>query len=207
MPNALPHKEEQAVEAQRLADEGRTVGLRCLATATLYLAQKAVASVTGSTSDVFLREAVRDLQAVRNEPEFLRALDADLSASTDAVEQLLVEAMSDGLEREMAFLVTQFKGMSFEMTDLERIQMHGYPIQGHTVAEISKYMHSGLRYEIDGALASPLVGDSSVKSVPQFLGAIVQRFSDRVSGAVQEAYYAGVQLASRMAAQAVADAG
>jgi len=206
VPNALPHKEDEAKEAQRLADSAHAVGMQCLTTSTLYLAQHAVSIVYDSAAEVSLKEAAKDLQSIRHDPAFVRAMNDDITASTDAVEELLLEAMEDGLEREMAFQVTQFKGMSFKLTTAERELMHGYPIQGHTCGEISRFMHSSLRYETDGVLGGPLVGDSSVKAVPQYLGGVVTRFADRVSAAVQEAFYAGVHLATRMTAQAVANA-
>ncbi len=206
MPNALPHKEDEAKQAQRLADSAHAVGMQCLTTSTLYLAQHAVSIVYDSAAEVSLKEAAKDLQAIRHDPAFVRAMDDDITASIDAVEELLLEAMEDGLESEMAFQVTQFKGMTFKISIAEREQMHGYPIQGHTCNEISAFMHNSLRYETDGVLGGPLVGDSSVKAIPQYLGGVVNRFADRVSSAVQEAFYAGIQLAMRMTAQAVSDA-
>lgn len=180
--------------------------MRCISLTTLYLAKKAVQIVAGSTPAT-LASGVAELQSVRNEPEFMQALDQDLTSSTDAVEELIVEAVAAGLQRQMTALAKSVTGLSFKFTDEDEMLIRGYPIHGHTPHEASAYMHDALKYEVNGVLAGPLTGDSSVQALPQFLGGTVQRFGDRVSAMVQEAYYAGIQLAMRMAAQAVTDAG
>lgn len=203
MANALPHREDEAREVAQLAEEGRALGLRALSSTTLRLAQAAVEGVLRATAASSPAEVVRELREVRADPALSRALEDDLAASQQAVEAALLEALNDGVDREMRFQVTQVEGLRWEQTPADESAARGYPILGHTAAEMSEFMHAGLRYEVSGALAGPLVGDSAVESTPQLVGDVVNRFGDRVASAVEEAYYAGVQQAVRMTARAV----
>jgi hypothetical protein len=186
--------------------EARAVGLRCLGSTTLKLAQKAVEIALTSTSELSLKESVQDLRDVRGDPTFNQAIDTDLAASEDAVGELLIEALQAGLESELSHQKTRVRGLVYQITPAEEEMMAGYPIQGHTPSEMSASMHAKLRYEVNGTMASPLIGDSEAASMPQLLGGVVQRFADSCANAAEEAYYAGTQLAIRMVAKAIREA-
>jgi hypothetical protein len=201
------HKAAQASSTKQLADAARKVGVRALASSTLVLAEKAVTAALSSTTEVALGEAARDLQQIRHDPAFIDALETDLTQSQEAVEEQMLEAMEEGLQSEMTWQVLQIRGLRWRMTDADRMLLSGYPVQGHTVREISKYMHDQLRYETLGLMASPLDGSAPLGSMQQTLGALVTRFGDRTAGAAEEAYYAGVQLGMRLTAEAISNAG
>ncbi len=174
--------------------------MRCLATSTLVLAKRSAQAI--GTED--LKNSIRDMRA---DPVFNQALDSDLQASEDSLVDLLYEAIEAGVEAEMAHQVTRIRGLKYKTTDADRQLMAGYPIQGHTAAEMSASMHQQLRYEVIGVVAQGACGDAELRGMPQILGGTVQRFADRVAVAIEEAYYAGTQLATRMTAQAVTNAG
>lgn len=154
-------------------------------------------------SDPTLRDAVLDLKTVRGDREFTLALDGDLAASEDAVAELLLEAIQAGLESEMIAQMAAVQGLTFELTQADLDICAGYPIHGHTPLEMSHDMHGRLRYQVNGVTAAPLIGDAVAESMPQLLGGVVTQFSDACGGAVEEAYYAGTQLAMRMVAHAL----
>lgn len=200
------HKAAQTASASQLADAARKVGVRALASSTIVLAEKAVAAALSSTTEVTLGEAAKDLRQIRSDPAFIDALDTDIAQSQEAAEELMLEAMEEGLQSEMAWQATQIQGLKWEMTEADRMLLAAYPIQGHTPKEVSKYMHEQLRYEVFGIMASPLDGSSPLGSMQQTIGSVVTRFGDRVAGAVDEAYFAGVQLGMRTTAEAISNA-
>lgn len=197
MANALPHKPEQLQEAESLADEARFVGKKVFSAPTITLAPVLINGLIDKKDAVPMSEVAGDVRLLRTDGRFNRALTADLDISEEIIADRMLHAMSKGYASEMEFQVTQIKGLSYEVTDQDHADMRDYPIQGHTCAEISNYMHRGLRYEIEGLLASPLVGDIQADSLPTFIGSSMQRFGDRCAGAVDEAYFAGVQMALR----------
>lgn len=200
------HKAAQAADAERWNAAGQKIGKRALSSTTLEVARKAVTKVTETKTRSAMNEPVADLMELRSDAGLQRAMDEDMTASSDAVEEVLLEAMEDGLDSEMRWQVTQFSGMNWELGDEDRMMLSGYPIQGHTAHEISAYMHEQLRYEVAGIAAGPVDGSTLVATVPEQLSQLVERFGGRVGGAVQEAYYAGVQLAVRMIAEAISNA-
>lgn len=197
------HKANEASQADKLGADGAKLGLKVLSASTMAFAQGAAAKAAGDKSRAPLNEGASDLMDVRSSSRFTKALDNDLVASQESVTEALLVAMETGLDEEMVWQAQQFKGMKWDMNDSDRELLHSYPIQGHTAFEMSQYMHNQIRYEVNGTVAAPLDGSSPIDSVPEALGTVVQRFSDRVSKAVMEAYFAGVQLGVRMAAEAV----
>ncbi len=109
----------------------------------------------------------------------------------------MLDALRQGYSSEMAFQITQIEGLSSSVTGNDLSNMRDYPIQGHTCAEISAYMHNSLRYEISGLLAMPLVGGTDIDTLIGLMGSASQRFGDRCGSAVEEAFYAGTQMAIR----------
>lgn len=206
MADLTEHKAAQSANASRLGDEARKVGRRALSSTTLEVARRAVASVTETTTRAPLGETSSDVGELRSSQPLTTALDDDITASEDATLELMLEAMEDGLDSEMRWQVTQIKGLTWELTAIDRGMLPGYPIQGHTASEISTYMHNQLRYEVNGITAGPIDGSSLVSSVPEALGDLTRRFGDRVAGAVEEAYFAGVQLGVRTTAEALSRA-
>jgi hypothetical protein len=200
------HKAAQEADAARLSEDAARIGRRALSSVTLEVARRAVASVTETKSRTALDEAVADVAELRSSPELANALEDDLSASQDAVLELMLEAMEEGLDSEMRWQVTQVRGLKWTMTEIDRNALPGYPIQGHTAAEMSAYMHAQLKYEVAGVTAAPLDGSSIVASVPEQLGDLMRRFGDRVGTAINEAYFAGVQLGVRSVAEAISNA-
>lgn len=200
------HKAAQAANADRLGEEAARIGRRVLSATTLEVARRAVASVTETTTRAPLGETSADVADLRSSMLLTDALDEDIVGSQDAVLELLLEAMEDGLDSEMRWQVTQIKGLTWDLSPVDRGMLPGYPIQGHTAAEMSAYMHDQLRYEVNGITAAPIDGSSLVASIPEQLGDLTRRFGDRVAGAVREAYFAGVQLGVRTTAEALSRA-
>ena len=207
MPSLSEHKASQANESEAWAADAEKIGKKVLSASTVEAARRAVVAVTDTTSRTALDEAVADIGDLRASPSLASSLDDDMVASQEAVLEIMLEAMEEGLDSEMRWQTTQVDGLKWELTDEDSMQLAGYPIQGHTAAEISTYMHTQLRYEVAGITASPLDGSTDVSTVPSQLLALVDRFSGRCANAVREAYYAGVQLGVRMTAEAIANAG
>lgn len=206
MADISAHKATQLAEAERWGATGAKIGSRALSSTTMEVARKAVASVAGTKTRVALNESAADVNDLRASPSLRSALEEDMAASNAAVLELMLEAMEDGLDSEMRWQTTQVNGMKWELTAEDSALLPSYPIQGHTSAEISDYMHTQLLYEVAGITAGPLDGSELVSSVPDQLAALVTRFGDRVSAAAKEAYFAGVQLAVRMVAEAITNA-
>lgn len=200
------HKAAQAANADRLGEEATKIGRRALSSTTLEIARRAVAAVAETTTRAPLGESAADVADLRSSMPLTDALDEDMIASQDAVLELMLEAMEDGLDSEMRWQVTQIKGLTWDLSPVDRGMLPGYPIQGHTASEISTYMHAQLRYEVNGITAAPLDGSALVASIPEALGDLARRFGDRVAGAVREAYFAGVQLGVRTTAEALSRA-
>lgn len=169
----------------------------------MVAANKVVRDAVGSSSRAPLAETTADMMSVRSDPDVVQSLDTDLSESTDAVVELLLEAMENGLDSEMRWQATQIPALRWELSDRERAMLPAYPIQGHMSKEVAEYMHLQLRYEVNAMLAGPLDGSSSVDVIPEQLGALTIKFGDRVGGAVSEAFFAGVQLGVRTVAEAI----
>ena len=204
MANVIPQRKAQVAEAEHLGKDARLVGMRCVASSTLFLAQSLLKSIDGFNQS--MHEGERAMALVRSDPEFQTALDNDIIASTSAVHELLVEAMGSALSSEMMHLQKQMRGLVFKFTDEDEMIINSFPIHGHDARELASYMHDGLRHEVIGVMSEPLSGVSNDKTVPQQLGLVVQRFADKTEAAVVEAYFAGLQLAMRMIAQAINNA-
>jgi hypothetical protein len=200
------HKAVQADQADKLGVDATKIGRRVLSSTTTTVAQRVVLKLTESKTRAPLGEATADVSELRSSPDLTTSLDDDLAASQDAVLELLLEAMEEGLESEMHWQTTQVKGLTWRTSALDLAALAGYPIQGHTAFEMSSYMHNQLRYEVEGLTAAPLDGSSVVTSVPEALGDLSRRFGDRVASAVREAYFAGVQLGLRTTAEAIVNA-
>lgn len=197
------HKAAQAANADRLGEDAAKIGKRALSSTTLEVARRAVAMVADTSSRAPLGEAAADIADLRSSAPLIGALDEDLTASEDAVLELMLEAMEDGLDSEMRWQVTQIKGLVWDLSPLDRGMLPAYPIQGHTASEISLHMHNQLRYEVGGITGAPIDGSSLVSSIPEQLGDLTRRFGDRTAAAVREAYFAGIQLGVRTVAEAL----
>jgi hypothetical protein len=203
VPNALPHRKDQADAAARLGERAAATGRRVLSSDTLAAAYTSVTKALNVKGDGPINAAATDVRALRADDGFNSKLNTDLADNQGQITSQMLAAMEQGYTSELDFQVGQIKGLHYNVTSRDRADMADYPIQGHTCAEISRYMHDGLRYELTGLLYSPLNGDSSVKTLASLLGAATNRFGDRCSGAVQEAFYAGVQMALRGVADAM----
>lgn len=203
MANALPHRETLALVAKGLGEDARLLGVQALSGATMAAATKLVGSVLANSGAGPVGEAAGDVRTLRMDPAFNMSMMRDLTKSQQKMTEKMLLALEAGYSDEMAFQITQIAGLSFTVTDADRRDMRDYPIQGHTCAEISQYMHNSIRYEVTGLLSSPLTGDSEVSTLNDLLAVAANRFGDRCSTAVQEAYYAGTQMALRGVATAL----
>lgn len=200
------HKAAQDLEAADLSAVASKVGRRALSATTLRIAQHVLDAAMVENGKAPLNETAADMSAVRSDPQLRKALEEDIEASRDATLDLVLAAMENGLDAEMRWQTTQFKGMTWEMTTSDTTVLNGYPVQGHTPAELVKHMHDQLRYEVVGLISAPLDGSTSANTLPEQVSSLLTRFGDRVGGAVSEGYFAGVQLGVRTAAEAIANA-
>lgn len=200
------HKAAQAADANALAANANKVGRRALSSSTLLIAQHVLDQAMRDSGKPPLNETAADMLAVRSDPKLRQALEEDLELSRDAVLDLVLQAMEDGLDTEMTWQASQFKGMTWTMTTSDTVTLNGYPIQGHMPYELVAYMHSQLGYEVAGLISAPLDGSTSAGSLSAQLEALLTKFGERVGGAVSEAYFAGVQLGVRTTAEAIANA-
>lgn len=164
---------------------------------TLEAARALVAKVLENSGAGPIGEAAGDVRVLRTDLTLNGNLLGDLDYSQMALTEAMLSALEQGCVDEMAHQVTAIRGLTFSVTSQDREDMAAYPVQGHTCDEISQYLHDNLRYEVSGMLASPLVGDSQLDSLPQLLGDLSTRFGARCATAVAEAYFAGVQMAIR----------
>ncbi len=203
MANVLPHKVEQAQAASTLGDEAQALGVAVISKATADFAVQLVKRVIEYSGGGPIGEAAGDVRVLRRDPDFNTSLNKDLKLSELTMTARMLEALEMGYRQEMDFQVTQIKGLSYRITDADRRDFADYPIQGHTCAEISRYTHDAIRYEVTGLLGAPLVGDSQVGIMPELLGQAAKRFGDRCYSSVVEAFYAGTQMALRGVATAL----
>jgi hypothetical protein len=201
--NALPHRPEQIKQAEDLAEEARFLGKKVFSVPTITIAPALVENLYELGDNGPIGEAASDIRALRKDSRFNQALTQDLAISQEIITDAMLDALAAGYVSEMDFQVTQITGLTYKLTDNDALDMHDYPIQGHTCAEISEFMHQSLRYEIEGLLASPLVGDFQISTLPDFIGAAMTRFGDKCANAIDEAYFAGIQMALRGVAKAI----
>lgn len=203
MADVLPYKRVQAAEAASFSEEARSLGKRVFSARTLAAAQATVLRLMAVSGGSPLGEAASDVRALRGGSEYVSSLALDLYPSDVALRQLMLDAMARGYESEGRNQAKAVKGLTVTVTDQDRRDMEDYPIQGHRIFEISRHMHEAVRYEADGLLAGPLVGDANPNTVSLLLGDLATRFGDRCAVAVGEAYYSGVQMAMRAVASAI----
>ncbi len=203
MPNALPHREIQAAAAAGFGEEAQALGRRVLSLNTLTAAQALVSMILTDSGAGPIGEAAGDVRTLRSNGGFNVPLMRDLNTSTVALAKLMLQALEKGYIAEMEYQVTQFKGLSYSVTEMDRIDMRDYPVQGHTCAEISVQMHNSFRYQVVGLLSAPLVGDISAQAMNANVGAAVDKFADNCGSAAEEAYFAGTQMAIRGVAAAI----
>ncbi len=204
MVDLTTHRREQLLAASSLGETARLLGVHALSSSTVAAASSLVGSVFHQAGGVPLDQAAGDVKALRNDVQFNVSLAKDLSNSQNILTGKMLHSLEAGFESEMVYQKDNIPGLTSEVTAQDRADMKNYPLQGHTCAEISQYVHNAIRYEVTGLLGLPLVGGSAVATLPDQLGELAQRFGRRCALTVEEAYFAGIQMALRGVATALA---
>lgn len=188
-------------EAKGLQSTAEQVGSHALSATTLAAAQAAIRAVQANTSGQATGEAIADLRKIRTDAKLMAALADDLRIADLATFILLTDAVWLGYKAAVAGRAALMGGklleIIFEPTDADRELLRSMPILGHTPREVATSLMQRLSYELEGALAMPLTGTIDAELVPAQVASVGQAHGQRLSGAVGEAYFAGVQAAVR----------
>lgn len=188
--------QEEAAEADRLAETATAVSSAAISTSTMVAARLVIRAVQGDAGGGALGEPSADLRRVRTATDLMQALNRDLALAQAQARLLLSDALWMGYRTGLDGR-SQGLPVTSEATDEDREALVSYPILGHTSAEVAANLAARLRYEADGALAQPLTGTIDPAAIPAALAAVGAAHGQRTGDAVREAYHAGVQAAVR----------
>ncbi len=188
-------------EADALKTTAATIGAAALTRTTLVAAQEAIRAVQADGGAGTVGEPVADLRRLRANPRLSAAIQADLRVAQSTALVLIQDALFVGyrtaaIGRTKAATTDR---LTFDVSNLEadRGELRGWPILGHTPAEVAANLTTSLDYALAGALALPLTGSIDPATIPAAIGAVSSQHGDRLGAAVSEAYFAGVQSATR----------
>ncbi len=159
----------------------------------------ATAAITAARSD----DPAAAMRRLRTDEALLQAIDQLARRARRQVGSALVASILAGFEQDADLrgqaLSAQAPALAVTVTlsDDERSDLAAWPIQGHSAAEVADHLVLQLRYAIDGAVAVPLSGTADPTGIPAALSAVAAAHGGRVESAVREAYFAGVQAATR----------
>ncbi len=202
---ALGRRERE--RADQLA-QGAAMSARGMISATLVEAGRlAVEAVRADQGRGEIAEAAYDLRELRTDPTLLRARARDLMAAERHAALAILDAIAAGFSmdaRERAALTeTDQLAIAVTITAADLAHLKDYPIQGRTPLELAKRLRQMLGDAIDETLARPLTGAIAPAAIPPALGEAGRLHGERVGNAVAEAFFAGVQAATRALGRAL----
>lgn len=195
----------EIAEGDKLAATAKAASLAVLSRTTVAAAQRVIAIVADADGGAVASEPARDLRRIRTDPALMGALDQDTRTATASVRLFVSDALWMGYRR-AAKTRTPGLPVAVDLTDSDREDLAGYPINGFTAGETTTQIVDALRRDVDRALALPLVGVIDPGTIPAALQAVEQTHANRVALAVNEAYHAGVAAFMRALAHALVGA-
>lgn len=184
--------------ADQLAQRAKVVGFSAVTPLLIAVAKVAVSQVTHSDE-----EPAADLLALRSDPRLLAATEfACQELRTQAWTEMrtaLLTGYSDDIRWRSALVQEESNGLEISVrhTTEEMMALRDYPILGHTAAESADHLEIVFRYALDGVFAQPITGAIDLRALPVALGSAGRMHAERLMNATREAYFAGVQAATK----------
>lgn len=199
---ADPYRELSRKEADRadlLIWEASGRGQMALSRATLTAARVAIQSVQKSHLDDRIA-----LTLLRTNGELRADIARDLALAERDALTIVTGAMLEGYEMDLrgrsAALASMSTGLRFsiEITTDDLRELKEWPIQGHLPAEAAAYQIQVLRYAVEGSIVQSAVSvGSPIAAVPDALSEVARLHGQRLGALAGEAFYAGIQKATR----------
>lgn len=170
-----------------------------LSDTTVAVAQALVRTLGGDQSP---REVAQRLIRLRHDTQVANTMARDVGRAQEQASILIGDALWMGYRRGAT---GRAKAMSGDVLSIDvnltpedrRVLVADYPILGHTAAEAASHLAGKLRYDLDAALTLPITGSSDPATLPADLQALGDEHANRVAGAVDAAYFAGIQAAMK----------
>jgi hypothetical protein len=205
--DAATFKAEQE-QADHLMSTARAACAKVLAGSTVAIATALVRTLGGDQTP---QQVALRLQRLRHDVAVANTIAMDLGRAQGQAQVLIADALwmgyrtaavarADAMSRD-GLIITA------DPTDADRAALvTDYPILGHTASEIAAQLTTKLRFDLDAAITMPLTGSSDPAALPVALKALSEEHAGRVAGAVDAAYFAGVQAAVKAIGQAITGA-
>lgn len=191
-------------EADRQAhmDAARAVGLASVSEATIAASQAIIGAIAGADGGSALGEPSRDLRRIRLDPKVQQAIRSDQGRTLADGFRLIVDAVVAGYAVAGQTRAVPL-GLQATVTDEDRADLAGLPIQGFTAQEWAADLARALGDDVNRALALPLSTTIDPRSIPTALGQVADGAAGRLAFAVEQAHLAGVAAAIRAVGQAL----
>lgn len=186
-------KDRQQAEADKLQAQAVAVSGRALSPKAVAGAAAAVLSVAGDKGRGGIGEPSSDLRDIRMDQRFAGPLMNDLRIADAQCRLLISGALALGYRSQIEGYPLVGAKLIYVEDDQTRQALAGYPILGETSAEHASAIVEALRRDVMRAVGLPLTGQADFSKVAEALGRASDMHTDRVGGAVSEAYFAGVQ--------------
>ncbi len=180
---------EQAQSA-KLAATAQQVAAGCLSAATVAASAALIAIVAKRDGD-----PAAELRQIRSNSGIATALEHDVRSARGQAFLLLSDALWLGFQTGAGR--ADGLPLTVALDDSDRAALFDYPILGHTCSEVADDLATKLRWEVDTALGQPLTTVTDPQTIPAALATVAAAHAQRLAGAVDEAYHAGVQAAVR----------
>ena len=186
-------------QADKLADTARAASAHALSDSAVAIATEVVKSLSQKNTPELVASS---LQGLRHNTAIFSAISKDVELAKSQARLFISDALwlgySTSAKEHARAMSNDSVVVSASLTQEDRQALVvGYPILGHSIPEIVDQLAYKLRFDIDAALAMPLTGNADPAQIPVAIKAISQEHAGRVAGAVDAAYFAGVQAAVR----------
>lgn len=202
------HGAKEAQEGDRLRQQAVDGSAGVLAASTVAVA---AALLRGQQVGDTLEQVEANYRQLRQAASVANSVARDIAKEWERLYQVVSAALWAGFVQGANARASLIQGdgvqVHVHLSDVDRQALvQSYPILGHSVPEAVGHLCSRLRYEVDGCLAMPLSGTFAPQDLPVQMQAVVQAHAVRVGGAVDAAYFAGIQAATKAVAAALTGA-
>lgn len=193
---------KEEADRQRLMADAKAIGLGHVSQATIAASQAIIGAIAATDGGSALGEPGRDLRRIRLDPRVQRAIQEDRERAYADASRLILDAIVSGFAVAGQTRAAPL-GLEATVTEQDRADLAGLPVQGFTVEEWSRDIARALGDGIHQALALPLSTTVDPRSIPSELGRVADASAGRLSFAVEQAHLAGVAAAVRAVGQAL----
>jgi hypothetical protein len=201
-PSLAALSQAEKVQAQKLASAAAMLGASAIHSLTITAASMVLKTLARSADDTPAKLAAQ-LRALRSDFDLVTTASLDVARAGRQALDLIISAIQEGYRTDLPgrarVVEAESTGLRITITitrsDIDGLK--GYPIIGHTAAEISAHLATRLRYEVDGALGNALGGPADPATITGILGNVALAHGTRLGDAVRAGFYAGTQAAQK----------